>query len=280
MQKAVDHRRERSRPPTVADRPSAAADLQSSADVDEDATTVTVATWNLQGSAGLDVAGVADVISGAAPDVFVVQEVGWWQSRRLAGRLGMRRRWAFKHYGWPGPEGLAVLTPHRIASSGRLVLRSERWWDWRRRIAIRAEIDRRGTPFGIINVHLSPHDDGDNRRREAAIVLEAARRMPRLPVIAGDCNDFPSGPGPADFGVAGWVDAWTLDQLAVVDGSTNWTSGERRGRAPTQRLDYVFAPPGWTVVDAQVLASAERFDWFAERSDHLPVLAELRAPQQ
>ena len=69
-----------------------------------------------------------------------------------------------------------MLTPHRIAGSERFVLRRERWWDWRRRIAIRAEIDRRGMSFGVINVHLSPHDDGDNRRREAAIVLDRARQ--------------------------------------------------------------------------------------------------------
>lgn len=239
---------------------------------------MTVATWNVQGSAGLDVAGVAEVIRGAAPDVLVIQEIGWWQSRRLARRLGMQRRWAFKHYGWPGPEGLAVLTPHRIATSRTFVLRSERWWDWHRRIAIHAEIDRRGRPFDVINVHLSPHDDGDNRRREAAIVVDTARHLPRRPVIAGDCNDVPGGPGPADLSAAGWVDAWSLDRLTDVDGSTNWTSGDRHGRPPTQRLDYVFAPPGWTVVDASLAAPPERFDWFAERSDHVPLVAVLAPP--
>ena len=39
---------------------------------------------------------------------------------RLARRLGMQRRWAFKHFGWPGPEGLAVLTPHRLVASRTL----------------------------------------------------------------------------------------------------------------------------------------------------------------
>ncbi len=176
MQKAVDHRRERSRPwPSwvARRRPS---DLQSSAGVGEDATIVTVVTWNVQGSAGLDVAGVADVIRGVAPDVFVVQEIGWWQSRRLARRLGMRRRWAFKHYGWPGPEGLAVLTPHRIAGSERFVLRRERWWDWRRRIAIRAEIDQawravrrhQRPPVAPRRRRQSPAGSGDRRRRAPA----------------------------------------------------------------------------------------------------------------
>jgi endonuclease/exonuclease/phosphatase family metal-dependent hydrolase len=244
--------------------------------VDDDAPTVTVVTWNVQGSAGLDVPGVAGVIGGAVPDVVVLQEIGWWQSRRLSRRLGMARRWAFKHLGWRGPEGLAVLTAHRLVGSERFVLRRARWWDWRRRIAISVEIDRSGERFHVIDVHFSAHADGDDRRREAAIVLDAARRLPQLPVIAGDCNDAPGHPGPADLAAAGWIDAWTLDRLADVDGSTNWTSGARRGRPPTQRLDYVFAPPGWTVVDAAVMASADRLDWFAERSDHLPVSAVLR----
>ena len=77
--------------------------------------------------------------------------------------------------------------------------------------------------FDVINVHLSAHDDGEDRRREAAIVLDAARRLTRPPVIAGDCNDGPDGAGPADFTAAGWIDAWAIDRLADVDGSTNWT---------------------------------------------------------
>jgi len=100
--------------------------------------------------------------------------------------------------------------------------------------------------------------------------------MTRPPIIAGDFNDAPDGPGPADLEAAGWVDAWKLERLVDVDGSTNWTAGARRGRPPTQRLDYVFVPAGWTVVDAAVLAPAERFDWFAERSDHLPLSAVIQ----
>ena len=116
---------------------------------------------------------------------------------------------------------------------------------------------------------------GGGKRRSSST---RARRLPRLPVIAGDCNDVPDGPGPADFGAAGWVDAWTLDRLAGVDGSTNWTAGERRGRPPTQRLDYVFVPPGWTVVDAAVLASRGALRLVRRALRSPPVLAVVSAP--
>ena len=59
-----------------------------------------------------------------------------------------------------------------------------------------------------------------------------------------------------------------------ADGSTNWTAGSRLGRPPTQRIDYVLAPPGSTVEECRVLAEAERFDEFAGFSDHLPLAAD------
>ena len=235
-----------------------------------------VATWNVQGSDGVDVDGVAEIVRAADLDVLVLQEIGWLQARRVARRLGMQRCWAFKHLAWPHAEGLAVLTPHRLVAAKSFVLRRELWWNWRRRIAIRAVIDGASERFNIINVHLSPHDHGDNRRREVARVVDAAHRMTHPPIIAGDFNDAPDGPGPADLEAAGWVDAWKLERLVGIDGSTNWTAGDRRGRPPTQRLDYVFVPAGWTVLDAAVLAPAERFDWFAERSDHLPLSAVIQ----
>jgi endonuclease/exonuclease/phosphatase family metal-dependent hydrolase len=243
-----------------------------------DATTITIVTWNVQGSAGLDVAGVADVLTVASPDVVAIQEIGRGQARRLARRLGMASAWTFKHLGWPSPEGLALLTPHRLVDRSHFVLRRRPWWDWRRRVATRATIDRDGMLFDIINVHLSAHDHRDDRRREAAVVLGVARQLPRPPIISGDCNDGPDGPGPADFTAAGWLDAWKLDRLADVDGSTNWTAGARFGRSPTQRLDYVFVPAEWHVLDAAVLAPSDRLDWFAERSDHLPLSATVSPP--
>ena len=126
----------------------------------------------------------------------------------------------------------------------------------------------------MINVHLSPHDDGDDRRREAALVVDAARRLPRLPVIAGDCNDA-AGRSRAGRSAAlpGGSTRGRSTASTDVDGSTNWTAGDapRPPAHPATRL-RVRAGRAGRVVDAAVLAPAERLDWFAERSDHLPLV--------
>lgn len=240
---------------------------------------VVVLSWNLQGSEGVDIDGVAEVVSAAGPDVVVVQEIQRRQARRLSTRMNMpEMRWAFKSLAFDTwPEGLAVFTPHRIVSTDAFVLQRAWFWNWRRRIGLLAAIERDGERFGVIDVHLSPHDAGERRRREAHLVVERARIEAELPVIAGDFNDEPGGPGYQVFTGSGWSDAWLIDTLKD-DGATNWTAGDRLGRTPTQRLDFVFAPHGWTVIDARVLAEAGRLDWFAERSDHLPLVAELRPP--
>lgn len=251
-------------------------------DVDIQSPSITMVTWNLQGSNGVDIVGVGEVIAAVEADVVVVQEIQRGQARRVARALDMpAMRWAFKSLSlstWP--EGMAVFTPHNLTSTDSFVLQRAWFWNWRRRIGLAAEIERGDERFGVINVHLSPHDAGERRRREAHLVVERARRGDRLPVIAGDFNDLPGGPGYAVFTGSGWSDAWLIDTLQGIDGPTNWTPGDRLGRTPDQRLDFVFAPTGWLVQDARVLADAKRFDWFAERSDHVPLLATLRPPQE
>jgi endonuclease/exonuclease/phosphatase family metal-dependent hydrolase len=241
---------------------------------------VVVVSWNLQGSQGVDIDGVAEVLSNVRADVIVFQEIQRRQARRVAERLGITElRWAFKHFPlttWS--EGLAVLTPHRLAHTDSFVLRRAWFWNWRRRVGLLARVERGDETFGVINVHLSPHDAGDARRREAHRVVERARAEDERPLIAGDFNDLPGGPGYQVFTGSGWADAWMIDKLKDADGPTNWTQGERRGRAPTQRLDFVFAPTGWVVADARVLAEPTTMDWFADRSDHVPLLAELQPP--
>jgi endonuclease/exonuclease/phosphatase family metal-dependent hydrolase len=237
-------------------------------------------TWNVQGSQGIDVAAVAAVIREQAPDVVALQEIQRRQAVRLAAALTMTsRRWAFKH--WPvvnRAEGLAVLTPHRLTSAASFPLRRAPFWNWRRRIGLDAAIERDGSTFGVVDVHLSPHGAELRRDREAAVVLSRVTARERAPVICGDFNDQPGQAGYAAFLAAGWADAWVSvhgdgDPAA---GATNWTAGVRLGRPPTQRIDYVLVPPGALVEHCDVLAASSRFDDFAALSDHLPLAATVR----
>ena len=110
-------------------------------------------------------------------------------------------------------------------------------------------------------------------------MLDAARRLTRPPVIAGDCDDA-DGAGPADFRAAGWIPArWTIERLAEQTARRTGRPGDRHGRPPAAPRLRVRPAEAWTVVDAEVLATADRFDWFAERSDHLPVTAVVQRPQ-
>ena len=159
------------------------------------------------------------------------------------------------------------------------MLRRAPFWSWRRRVALEATFERDGQPFTCVNVHLSPHDDGERRRHEAGLVLARSAGLSSAPVIGGDLNDAPGGPGYEVFTAAGWIDAWRAvhgdDELA---GATNWTAGHRLGRPPTQRLDYVLAPPGWLVESCTVAVDGARLDDASVLSDHLPVAATLRPP--
>ncbi|WP_162941929.1 endonuclease/exonuclease/phosphatase family protein [Desertimonas flava] len=244
-------------------------------DPDEAPISVTVLTWNLQGSHGLDTDAVAAVIREWAPDVVLLQEIQRRQSRRLAAAVSMRRRWVFKHVSlWAWPEGLAVLTPWAFSSTAKVVLRRSPLFTWRRRVAVLATIESAHARVSVVNVHLSPHDEGDARGQEASTVVGRAGGA----VVGGDFNDCPGGPAPARLESAGWTDAWASAH-PHGEGFTNWSPGHRAGRRADQRLDYVMAPPGWAVLDATVGATSVDEARLGELSDHLPLVVRLGAPE-
>jgi endonuclease/exonuclease/phosphatase family metal-dependent hydrolase len=249
---------------------------------------VRVVSWNLQGSTGLDVDAVVAVVGAERPDVFLAQEIQRRQCRRLA-TVGAfaSSRWAFKH--WPvvtGAEGLAVLSPHRLTASTAFVLRQWFPWSWKRRIAVEATVVIDGRPVRVVNVHLSPHDAHQQRLEEVARIRR--RRGVVAPIVGGDLNDRPGGPAYDELRSSGWADAWTVAHPALAadahrpggelapqpdPGATNWTAGERAGRPPTQRLDVVFVPDEWSVVDCRVID--EPLARLATLSDHLPLVVDL-----
>jgi endonuclease/exonuclease/phosphatase family metal-dependent hydrolase len=242
---------------------------------------VRVLTWNLQGSTGVDTGAVADVIGRVGADIVMLQEIQRRQTWRLSSAIGMPgRRWAFKHWSIvTSAEGVAVLTPHRLVEARSFVLRRAPFWSWRRRVALEAKFERDDQPFEVLNVHLSPHDEGDLRRQEAGLLITRAARLSPAPVIAGDLNDAPDGPAYEVLTAAGWIDAWRAVHGADGPaGATNWTAGHRLGRPPTQRLDYVLAPPGWLAESCTVAVDGARLDDASALSDHLPVAATLLPP--
>ncbi len=107
-----------------------------------------------------------------------LQEVQRRQVARLAAALSMpSKRWAFKH--WPfskRPEGLAVLSPHRLVRAERFRLRRAWFWSWKRRVGIDATVDAGGRLVRVLDVHLTSHDDAEQRVREAATLVARAVR--------------------------------------------------------------------------------------------------------
>ncbi len=216
-----------------------------------------ITTWNLQGSYGADLDFICAHIRDQRSDIFVVQEATARQARRLAQRLGMHHLWARKHTSFPYfSEGLAVLTPHRIATSTTNVLTVAPLWSWRRRIILRTHIECSfGTTLDLINVHLSPHDAAERRAIELTHLASLG-----ADVVVGDFN--------AEVDAV----ARTLHPLTdTAPGSspTCWTAGLRRGRRPTQRLDGILAAP--TFVSRDPHTPYEDLDRWAQVSDHLPV---------
>jgi endonuclease/exonuclease/phosphatase family metal-dependent hydrolase len=240
----------------------------------------TVLTWNLHGSSGVDVTAVAEVIRAAHPDLVALQEVQRRQVTQLAAAFSMpSKRWAFKH--WPftaRPEGLAVLSPHRIVGADRFRLRRGWFWSWKRRVGIDVTIDAGGRMVRVLDVHLTSHDDEAQRVREASTLVRRARKRQPAPIIVGDLNDGPDRSAPAELVAAGWVDGWAAVHAPDELGATNWTAGDRMGRAPTQRLDYVFAPPGSAVLACTIPIAGDDLDRAGRLSDHLPVAATVHVP--
>jgi endonuclease/exonuclease/phosphatase family metal-dependent hydrolase len=222
---------------------------------------------------------VAEVIRRVGAEVVLLQEIQRVQAARLAAAVNMPgHRWAFKHWTiFRRAEGAAVLTRHRVVTWESFVLRRAPFWSWRRRVGLEATIERDSSAFGVVDVHLSPHGEGERRRQEARLILARVGDAPHATIIGGDLNEPAGSAAHAVFTAAGWTDAWQAangdDELS---GATNWTPGARLGRPPTQRLDYVFAPAGWRVENCTVPIEPGRHDDAAALSDHLPVAATLR----
>ncbi len=231
-----------------------------------------VTTWNLQGSHGLDRRFVIEHIREERPDVFVIQEVMRRQARALADGLAMDHVWARKHTPVPGrSEGLAILTPHAVASWGSAVVTGAPPWSWRRRIVLRAQIVRGTDRLGVLNVHLSPHNAVERRQREFARIEAHLRRgsdRDAIDLIAGDFNDDPS------VAAAAFDQSFGAHDIGAGAPATCWSPGDRTGRPPTYRVDGAIGVG--LVVGMGTSTPLTDLDRWAGVSDHLPVTVQTR----
>ncbi len=227
-----------------------------------------VLTWNVHGSQRPDIDALAAAIRAETPDIVVIQEIRRGQAESLAVTLSMRYSWALKHSPyttalWWRSEGMAIMTPHLLDAAGHTEVSDDQpMRSWRRRIAQWALIGRPDRSMLMIyNLHLSPHEDADSRRFEAARVNEivAAIGDDPPPIVAGDFND------------AG--DPSIIEVLPGVEHGSPPLSSP--ADSPTQSLDHVLLPP--PAHDVTVSVPAGGAPW-AAMSDHLPVTVRFSMP--
>jgi endonuclease/exonuclease/phosphatase family metal-dependent hydrolase len=244
---------------------------------------LTVVTWNLKGSAGPDLAVVAEHLRKVGADVVALQECQRRHARELGHMLGARSvGWGFKHFPvrtWS--EGMAVLgltVPVAVDTSAL----SFRWrpWSFRRRIFQVAEVGG-DVPFTLVNLHLSTAREAERRAVEVTTVLRVLAAASGESVVVGDLNDKPGAPLFGQFAEAGLRDAWVeaRPDATPAESTTNW-GGWVAGTPedPSRRLDYVLVSAGLAAEGAELPRPGDDgFDAFRTLSDHLPLAVTLAA---
>jgi endonuclease/exonuclease/phosphatase family metal-dependent hydrolase len=238
---------------------------------------------------------IVDILRRAAPDVLVLNECNGFE------RDGSAVLHAFE-------RALGMRGQLATAGSGyhvALLARGAAWHSCRTlhagfcHAAIHAELELEGRVLDVLGAHLDPFVP-QARASEARALMACTERRGGSRVLMGDLNAI----SPRDLARLRWSE-WPeryRERHAVVEGGAPDTAaievleaaglldlaaaaGDPRATRPTRlcskpdvpslRLDYIFA-------DAALAADCERVHVLDDRSsqlasDHLPVLAELRA---
>lgn len=152
---------------------------------------------------------------------------------------------------------------------------SRTWGNQVTRICTWAKLYDRETrrTFHFYNTHLD-HESPEARQKGTELILaRIATRQPAGPVIlTGDLNAREGDPLHGSIKAAGFADVWravhpdaTAEEGETVHGFT--------GAATGARIDYIYASPDFTPVDAAVIRSSKDG---AYPSDHYPVRATLK----
>lgn len=232
--------------------------------------------WNYRQDWRARRARIARLIAERQPDIVALQEVrrdprfafGLDQAAQLARRTGLRHVYAPAMRYWPAPqitEGLAILTPHPIIARETVPLfhdpRDRR--DPNRRIAlcvVAALPD--APPLAVWVTHLNQFAPA--QERSATLLRDAVTACDgsRPPLLAGDFNAMPDRATHHIITEHGLRDMWEFAGEGV--GYTYPAD------APTERIDYLFAGPGWEATRMERIGVGTR-----DYSDHCGLWAEL-----
>jgi endonuclease/exonuclease/phosphatase family metal-dependent hydrolase len=236
--------------------------------------TVRVLTYNIRHGEGLDrvydLARLADIMKGAAPDLIALQEVddgtqrsgGTNQIEVLAEMLGMHGEFGRAIDFQGGGYGVAILSrwPLHYADNQPLPS-SPPYYEPRTALTVFTRVGEHGPLVQLTTTHLDDARDSPDR-------VEQVKRLNDLLVSGDGRPSILAG----DFNARGDTDLlailgahWTNITTSIIpDG---FGGGNRRGL----RSDYIFFRPAsrWRVVDWQVI------DAPPQASDHRPVLAVL-----
>jgi endonuclease/exonuclease/phosphatase family metal-dependent hydrolase len=124
-----------------------------------------------------------------------------------------------------------------------------------------------GERYAVASMHLSLQDQ-ERTRQVDEVVAHMERLADGAPIVlAGDVNETPDRPRWRALATR-FVDAFTIAPF----GDGNTYSAAR----PYKRIDAVFVDPGVRVVSCGV----PHVPGIAQASDHCPVMADLRTPEE
>jgi endonuclease/exonuclease/phosphatase family metal-dependent hydrolase len=222
---------------------------------------IRVLSYNLHGLRD-DAEAVSAVIRDCAPDVVCVQESPRflrWRSKRaaIARKAGLLVATANR------PGGLMILVSLRVQVSSTSFALLPKTPRLHQRAVCIADVTVAGDRWRVVSTHLSLDDD--ERLRHLPRVWAAIGDDAEHVVVGSDVNETPGGPV--------WTELSTRlrDSWATVGTGAGHTYS---AASPHKRIDGLFVSPDVEVVECRAVDDVAGV---AVASDHLPVLAVLRA---
>lgn len=219
----------------------------------------------------------------ANPDIIGTQELFKLQGDHIVSALPEYTWFGTSRRGNSEDEHMGVFYKKgklRLVESGQFWLSetpdvpgSESWGVTLPRMVTWGLFDQAGKQFYFLNTHFAHRrEDEEARKKSAGVIAERVARLKKgIPVIVtGDFN-APAG-GPVYDALLGATGLKDTRALAGKKEGPEGTFHGFRGKAGTNRIDWILVSPGWTV-RRNVAITMQKDGRYP--SDHFPVLAEL-----